>query len=318
MVVIEKIVIVKMKTWLEELIEKFNTKSQAKFYIEHMGSSFEDYEDAHNNYHDSLDKLKKIIPKEYKRQIIEKSFLPNFLFGPKDLVIVIGQDGLVINTAKYLDDQLIVAVNPDPKRFDGILIPFDVDDVPSVLRDLMNNKHAVVPVTMVQAKLNNGQVLYGVNDLFIGHKAHGSAKYTIKFLGSTEQQSSSGIIVSTGAGSTGWFRSVLTGAFSIISGYENESYGTSHHDYRFPWDANYVYFSVREPFISKTSGANIIFGKIQSRKTLILESKMPENGVIFSDGIQEDYIEFNSGAIAEICIADRTANIVVKKRDSWS
>ncbi|MHA1367952.1 MAG: hypothetical protein ACTSP5_16325 [Candidatus Heimdallarchaeota archaeon] len=224
----------------------------------------------------------------------------------------------MINTAKYLDDQLIVAVNPDPKRFDGILIPFDVDDVPSVLRDLMNNKHAVVPVTMVQAKLNNGQVLYGVNDLFIGHKAHGSAKYTIKFLGSTEQQSSSGIIVSTGAGSTGWFRSVLTGAFSIISGYENESYGTSHHDYRFPWDANYVYFSVREPFISKTSGANIIFGKIQSRKTLILESKMPENGVIFSDGIQEDYIEFNSGAIAEISIADRTANIVVKKRDSWS
>ncbi|MHA1127127.1 MAG: sugar kinase, partial [Candidatus Heimdallarchaeota archaeon] len=124
------------KTWLEELIEKFNTKSQAKFYIEHMGSSFEDYEDAHKNYHDSLDKLKKNIPKEYKRQIIEKSFLPNFLFGPKDLVIVIGQDGLVINTAKYLDDQLIVAVNPDPKRFDGVLIPFDVDDIPAILRNL--------------------------------------------------------------------------------------------------------------------------------------------------------------------------------------
>jgi len=72
MVVIEKIVIVKMKTWLEKLIERFNTKSQAKFYIEHMGSSFEDYEDAHNNYHDSLDKLKKIIPKEYR-----KSYLKN-------------------------------------------------------------------------------------------------------------------------------------------------------------------------------------------------------------------------------------------------
>jgi len=38
---------------------------------------------------------------------------------------------------------------------------------------------------------------------------------------------------------------------------------------------------------------------------------MPENGVIFSDGIQEDFIEFNSGAIAEIGIADKRANIVV-------
>ncbi|MHA1503199.1 MAG: sugar kinase, partial [Candidatus Heimdallarchaeota archaeon] len=283
------------KTWLEELIEKFNTKSQAKFYIEHMGSSFEDYEDAHKNYYNSLNKLKKNIPKEYKRQIIEKSFLPNFLFG-----------------AKYLDDQLIVAVNPDPKRFDGVLIPFDVDDIPAILRNLMNNKHEVVNVTMIQAKLNNGQVIYGVNDLFIGHKAHGSARYSLKFAGSTEQQSSSGIIVSTGAGSTGWFRSILTGAFSIISSYTNEHYGSTDNDYRFPWDANYVYFSVREPFISQTSSANVIFGKIQSRRTLTLESNMPENGVIFSDGIQEDYIEFNSGAIAEISIADRTANIVVK------
>ncbi|MHA1127128.1 MAG: hypothetical protein ACTSQX_15985 [Candidatus Heimdallarchaeota archaeon] len=176
----------------------------------------------------------------------------------------------------------------------------------------MNNKHEVVNVTMIQAKLNNGQVIYGVNDLFIGHKAHGSARYSLKFAGSTEQQSSSGIIVSTGAGSTGWFRSILTGAFSIISSYTNEHYGSTDNDYRFPWDANYVYFSVREPFISQTSSANVIFGKIQSRRTLTLESNMPENGVIFSDGIQEDYIEFNSGAIAEISIADRTANIVVK------
>lgn len=83
-----------------------------------MGGSFEDYEDAHKQYHVSLDKLKKLMPLDIKYQIIEKSFLPNFLFGPNNLVVCIGQDGLVINTAKYLKNQLIIAVNPDPERFD--------------------------------------------------------------------------------------------------------------------------------------------------------------------------------------------------------
>ena len=39
-------------------------------------------------------------------------------------VVTLGQDGLVANTAKYVGAQPIVAVNPEPGRFDGILLPF--------------------------------------------------------------------------------------------------------------------------------------------------------------------------------------------------
>ncbi len=315
---IDKIVVVTMKTWLEGLIERFNTKSQAKFYIEHMGGSFEEYEDAHKQYYLSLEKLKKSIPLEYKFQIIEKSFLPNFLFGPNNLIVCIGQDRLVINTAKYLENQLIIAVNPDPKRFDGIMIPFSVEQFPKILQKVADGEFNSIKVTMAVAKLNNGQQLYGVNDLFIGHKSHGSARYTITFNNFTERQSSSGIIVSTGAGSTAWFRSVITGAIGIV--YKFRKYSVqidqaTEDEYRFPWDANYIYFSVREPFVSKISSASIIFDTIYSDIDLTIESHMSENGVIFNDGIQSDFLEFNSGTIATISVAEKKANLVTNNSE---
>lgn len=37
---------------------------------------------------------------------------------------------------------------------------------------------------------------------------------------------------------------------------------------------------------------------------------MPTNGVIFSDGIETDFLKFNSGSIATIGIAKETARLV--------
>ena len=280
-----------------------------------MGGSFEDYEDAHKKYYDSLEQIKKLIPLDYKYQIIEKSFLPNFLFGPNDVIVTVGQDGLVINTAKYLEEQLIIAVNPDPSRFDGVMIPFRVNELPSVLKKVAEDEHKVIHVTMAVAELNNGQKLYGVNDLFIGHKSHGSARYLLKHKEEEEQQSSSGIIISTGAGSSAWFKSIITGAIGIVNRFRKYSVRIdppTEDEYRFPWDARYLYYSVREPFVSKISTANLVFGQIFPSEIFTVESNMPENGVIFSDGIQEDFVEFNSGTIAEINVAGKKGNLVIK------
>ena len=38
---------------------------------------------------------------------------------------------------------------------------------------------------------------------------------------------------------------------------------------------------------------------------------MPQNGVIFSDGVEDDRLDFNSGAIARIGLAERTLSLVV-------
>ena len=166
---------------------------------------------------------------------------------------------------------------------------------------------------MAQADLNDGQTLYAVNDLFLGARTHVSARYRIHHGEREEVQSSSGIIVSTGAGSTGWLQSIVTGAARVSAGLGlTESAPPTPDAYRLRWDSEELYFSVREPFTSKMSQATLVFGRLSPGGQLVVESLMPEEGVIFSDGIEADYLNFNSGAIATIRLAARKARLLVR------
>ncbi len=310
----DKLVMVTRKTALEELVERFNTRDQARFYIEHMGGRFDDYQAAHDAYHQALAFLHRAIPRGVRAQWIDRSFLPTFTFGESDVAVILGQDGLVVNAAKYLDGQPVVALNPDPIRIDGILLPFSVHSAARAIELALDPGERKVwrEVTMAQVVLNDGQSLLAVNDLFIGQKTHTSARYRIRYQEAQEDQSSSGIIVSTGAGSTGWNRSILTGAARIVGAVSKKAKVKDiPGKYRFDWEARYLVFNVREPFPSKTTGAEIVHGLIERNKPFEIISLMPQNGVIFSDGIEEDRLEFNSGASAKIGLADRTLRLVV-------
>lgn len=312
MAALDKIVVITKKTALEELVERFNTRAQARFYIEHLGASFDEYDAAHDAYYRARDAVHDAIPQGVRVQFIERAFLPTFLFGPNDLVVTLGPDGLVVNTSKYLAAQPILALNPDPLRVDGILVPFPYNIASTLFSNVLQNKFTRKRISMAQAALNNGQTLYAVNDLFIGVRTHTSARYELRFGGVREHQSSSGIIVSTGAGSTGWYRSIVTGAAGVMEHFaDSPETQQAREKYRFDWEANYLFFAVREPFISKTSSAQMIFGRIEKKQTLDLVSKMPQNGVIFSDGIEADYLEFNSGTLARIGLAEKKVNLIV-------
>jgi hypothetical protein len=224
-------------------------------------------------------------------------------------VLALGQDGLVANTMKYLDGQPLVGLNPDPARYDGVLLPFEAADLVRVLPDLLKDRRSYRTVTMAKAALADKQVLYAVNDLFIGPKSHTSARYELLHGKDHEVQSSSGIIVSTGLGSTAWMRSVVTGSVAIAGALARRQ---ANPEYRpMSWDADRLRFAVREPFPSKTSQAGIAFGEIPRGDALVLRSLMPENGVIFSDGIESDFLDFNSGAEATIGIAERSGKLVI-------
>jgi hypothetical protein len=225
------------------------------------------------------------------------------------VVLALGQDGVVANTMKYLDGQPLVGLNPDPARYDGILLPFRPRDLRSLLPELLAERRPFKDVTMAKATLTDRQVLYAVNDLFIGPKSHTSARYEIRHGKQAETQSSSGVIVSTGLGSTAWMRSIVTGSTAIAGAVLHRK---GEFDYRpLPWDADRLQFAVREPFPSKTSQVGLAFGEIGAKDALTLRSLMPENGVIFSDGIEADYLEFNSGTEARITLAERRGRLVV-------
>jgi len=339
----ENVIIVKSKTRLEMLTEKFNTTAQAKFYIqqsernfatsksvsapllqkkaaptnrvlpkekiETISSSFDDYQTQHDNFYFSLDTIQKKISKLAKVKIIDRSFLPNFVFAENDIVVVLGQDGLVANTAKYVANIPIIAINPDPNRYDGILLPFNISNFEHIFYQVLENRYNYKLVTMAEAKLNDGQRLLAFNDLFIGPATHISARYKITYNEVSENQSSSGVIVSTGAGSTGWLSSLFNMAAGISNTFNKSS--SKIEQKRMEWDTSQLIFVVREPFLSKYSQTNLSAGIINQNTELILESLMPENGIIFSDGVEADFIKFNSGSIATIGIANEKAKLVM-------
>jgi len=304
-----KIVLVTRRTRMDELISRFNTEDQARFYVEHSGADFSDYLLENRNYKLAVKEAENILSRQGRVQVIDRTFLPNFIFGPSDTVVAIGQDGLVANVLKYLDGQQLIGVNPDTERWEGILLPFTVADLELITNEVFARKRKVAEVTIAEARLNNGEKLSAVNDFFIGPKTHTSARYTIKIGNKIEQQSSSGIIVSTGLGSTGWLRSVLAGATGIASALSGRSLKINEKR-PVSWNSEFLYFSIREPWPSKNTGAEITFGKVTQAEPLIVSSLMPENGIIFSDGIESDFLRFNSGTEAIISIAQRKGFLV--------
>jgi hypothetical protein len=279
------------------------------------------------------------------------------------------------------------------------LLPFKPEDAAKIVAETIAGKRKIEDVVMARAKVQDGQELLAVNDFFIGQKTHTSARYVIKYGGIKEPQSSSGVIVSTGLGSTGWMKSIIAGASRINDSVIGRPYGgrqeadelteveeelgapeelmmamaaevepdfedgemcdcaerapeemsapvrapaamrisrfsDSFSSRRFErekkladkkktfgpselskvvgkWSSTDLIFAVREPFPSKSTGTNIVFGTISPNEPLKIESLMGENGVIFSDGIEGDYIAFNSGAEAVIGLADKRGRMVV-------
>lgn len=305
---VEYAILIKGKTRLESLIERFNTRSQAKFYIEAQGGRFEDYAQEHDIFHRALDTLQTKLSKEIKYKIVDRDFVPSFLFSPKHVVIVIGQDGLVANTAKYARGIPIIAVNPDPERHDGVLLPFEVSNAIAGLQQVLANTYQAQTARFAEAKLNDGQKLLAFNDLFIGAASHTSARYKITFGEQLEEHSSSGVIVSTQAGATGWMSSIFNMAWGVSSLFGGKTIVQQP-----SINTDQLLFAVREPFASIRTQVGITAGLIRPPHQLTIESYMPSHGVIFSDGIEKDFLAFNSGAIATIGLAAEEAWLVRKK-----
>lgn len=304
-----KIVLVTRRTRVEELLARFHTLAQAKFYIEHLGADFSDYVREDAAYSSARAQVVDTLQAWGRYQVLDRGHLTNFVFAASDVVVALGQDGLVANTMKYLDGQPLIGVNPEPSRWDGALLPFEARDLKAVVADVAADRRPTTAVTMAQARLSDGQTLLAVNELFIGPRTHTSALYEIEWAGQREAQSSSGLVVSTGLGSSAWLKSIVTGSLGIAAAMRQRADKTPSHGPQ-PWDSDRLTFAVREPFPSKASTTRLIYGEVDSRRPLKLRSRMPDHGVIFSDGMEADYLRFSAGMEATIGIADRRGCLV--------
>jgi hypothetical protein len=186
-----------------------------------------------------------------------------------------------------------------------VLLPFSTADLQHGLPSALEERLPVEEITMAEACLNDGQRLLAFNDLFIGQRGHVSARYRVEHDGRVEEQSSSGILVSTGAGSTGWLSSVYNMANGLLADGTHRPV-----EERIARSDRRLRFIVREPFRSKHSGADIVTGIVHEGEALVVRSHMGSNGIIFSDGIEADHLAFDTGSHVRVSIARERARLI--------
>lgn len=291
-----RVVVVSRATEYEALLARHGTRQQAEFFLKTRGQAIDEVDHRHARFHGALDLVLAAIPVRWRRSRIERDGLDRFPFEPDDLVVAVGQDGLVPNVAKYLDGQRMIGINSDPEEFDGILVQHEPAAAADLLADVAADRCRIQARTMVEARLDDGQRLVALNEVFLGHRTHQSARYRLRWADREERQSSSGIIVSTGTGATGWARS--------LSLQRRESPPLPE-----PEEPSLAFF-VREAFPSVVTGTSLTSGKLVGEVGLEVRSEMNDDGVIFGDGIEDDRLRFPWGVRARLAVADRRLMLV--------
>jgi NAD kinase len=293
---VPRAVVVTRASELEALVARHGTRAQARFFLEERGRKLSELERRDALLARALAEVSRAIPVAWRRVRIDRGDLARFVFEPEDLVVAVGQDGLVANAAKYLRGQLVLGVNPDPATHDGILVPHPAGRARRLLAAMAAGRVEVEERVLAAAALDDGQRLLALNEIFAGHRSHQSARYLLRHAGHEERQSSSGVLVTTGTGATGWARSVN---------------GERRRPLALPGPTEpALAYLVREPFPSVSTGTSLDGDVLGGDGALELVSEMNDGGVLFADGIEDDRLEFPFGARARFEVAPDRLRLV--------
>ena len=285
-----RVLLVTRPTELSQLVAMHGTLGQARFFLKARGRPVEPLIEADARQREALLCARRAIPSEWRSASVERAELSRFVFEPGDLVVAVGQDGLVANVAKYLHAQRVIGVNPDPSLFDGVLARHAPAALPELLRATVAGRVRMEERTMVEAALDDGQQLRALNEIFVGHRTHQSARYTLCLdtdgARREERQSSSGMIVSTGTGATGWARSIHRERSSVWA-------------LPAPTDDALSFF-VREAWPSGHTNTTLTEGLLEGDGAIEVRSEMNDGGVLFGDGIEGDRLELRFGATVRL------------------
>lgn len=294
--VVPRVVVVRRKTDYELLLMQHGTHEQARFFLQTRDQDVDRVRQRHDEVRRLSSQVTGAIPNAWRRALVDRSDLHRFLFEPEDIVVAFGQDGLVANLAKYLDGQPVIGINPEPERNDGVLVPCRTTQARELMEAAAAGAAPLERRTMVHAELDDGQRLVALNEIFVGHRTHQSARYQIRWRSDDERQSSSGVVVTTGTGATGWARSIHRQRHTQVA-------------LPTPQERRLAFF-VREAFPSVATGTRITDGELGDGDPLELVSRMDGGGVVFGDGIEDDRLTFGWGRRLRIGVARQTLALV--------
>ncbi|MGL5819676.1 MAG: hypothetical protein ACRCYR_19100 [Phycicoccus sp.] len=279
-----RVVLVRRSTEYEELLARHQTAGQADFFLRTRGLSLSPIRDRHEHATDAVRTVLGAIPSSWRRAEVERHELSRFLFEPDDIVAVVGQDGLVANVSKYLTTQRVVGFDPFPGTNPGVLVPHPPSAAAHLFATAARGGNEMVR-SMVRADSDDGQVLTGLNEVYVGQPGHQSSRYELSWRGQTERQSSSGLIVGTGTGATGWCASIARASARSP-------------DLPGPTDHDLVWF-VREPWPSPSTGTELSAGRLDDGECLALRVAS-DSLVVFADGLEDDRLMLGWGQRLEV------------------
>ncbi|MFE9934250.1 hypothetical protein [Streptomyces sp. NPDC005533] len=291
-------VLVHRRTEYEELLARHGTHGQAAFFLSSRGRSIDEVVGRHERTRQALREVAAAVPLTWRSTRVERADLDRFLFAPEDVVVVVGQDGLVANTAKYLRGQPVVGIDTDPGRNPGVLVRHRGADAGALLRAATAAGGRAEELTMVEAVADDTQRLLALNEIYLGSPGHQTARYRLGTDGEDgpgEAQASSGVLVGTGTGATGWLRSLWLERGSAAG-------------LPAPCDRRLLWF-VREAWPSPATGTTKVAGELERGQGLRLTVES-DRIVVFGDGMESDALELTWGQSVRLGIADTSLHLV--------
>jgi NAD kinase len=291
-----RVVLVHRRTEYTELLARHATRGQAEFFLNSRGRSIVDVKERHDGLDAALALVARSLPEDVRQARVERSDLDRYIFSPEDVIVIVGQDGLVANVAKYLNGQPVIGIDPEPGRNAGVLVPHGATEAGELIAAVIAGGASIESRAMVQATLDDGQHITALNELYVGDDGHQSARYVLTVPGgASERQSSSGVIIATGTGSTGW-------AASIAS--DRELQATLP-----PQNSALLGWYIREAWPSRSTGRSLTAGNLSETDQLefVVES---DTLVAFGDGIEDDYLAVGWGQRLTVGVSDRRLNLV--------
>lgn len=210
--------------------------------------------------------LCKILDKEFEVSYSWKNTLTKSELDDIEIIIAIGGDGTVLSASHFVKDKPLLAVNSSPGKSVGALTTISLNELPKKLEQL-KEKIETENLERMEIVINDKSLEpLALNDIFIGNeRPYHPSKYEISFNNKKEKQLSSGLIFSTGTGSSAWFKSAGGKPFSPQS--------------------RFIKMIVREPYRSKLSNPSMLNCEIKEGEEIEISPIV--SSILVVDSIRE-------------------------------
>ncbi len=298
----EFLVSIKRTKWERDLQKYGNVKELKKIY-RLQNHIFQKVYSSHVRQLRALEKLQKKIYQISDFIYREELSIPKVSKYP--FLISFGGDNHFIYTARFAQ-QCIIGINSDPITSKGSLLYFDTDSFLEFYeKDFERQNYTIEKWSMIegiidypdQSKISTGKC---ISEVIIRNEFPDSmSRYLIRIdQEDWEEQKSTGLLLSTGAGSSGWFYNSLPYSIQI---FENPIFSK---------DANFFKSIARELGFNRVQKYKFLYCTIYETQVLQIISEM--DGMIVIDSHPECQLPFTPGTKANFFLSKEKLHVIQK------